>query len=415
MPTAPGKLFAAILLLTGLQVQAQMPISAEVYNARLDMQGHQLGFQLQLELTANSAEEFAPLSFTLINGVEQLTGEVTQRADSFVCVMPVFNTEIVFVGDAHLKKLRGFWYDHSRPGNYVLPFQAEQLPADEKAYRFFKNPAPAHNNMSGRFAVQLVDSEATDNTIGIFEQTGNYIKGTFLTTTGDYRFLEGEVDGDTFYLSAFDGSHAFLFIGKMLSNDSISGNFYSGIHYTAALYGRRNDHAQLPDAESLTYLKPGYDKIAFSFPDAAGKMVSLDDALFSNKAVIITITGSWCPNCMDETSYLSEVEDKFKAQGLEIIALSFERKTDSATFAASINKVRTHFGTDFTYLNAGLPKTASAALPMLNKVMGFPTMILLDRNHKVVSIHTGFSGPATGQLFVDFQKQFEEELKKAME
>lgn len=414
MLNAIGKSFIALLLIASLHAQAQMPISTETYHATLDMQGQQLGFQLELEITANSSEAYAPLNFTLVNGVEQIAGEVIKRNDSFVCIMPVFNTEIVFVGDNHLQEIHGRWYDHSRQGNYFLPFKATQISKDEKRYRYFKQLTAPKANISGTFAVSFNDGESTDNTVGIFEQKNNYLTGTFLTTTGDYRFLEGEVSGDKFYLSAFDGSHAFIFQGKIISNDSIIGVFYSGIHYLSLFNGKRDANAKLPDESKLTFLKPGYDKISFSFPDENGKMVSLDDAKFSNKAVIVTITGSWCPNCMDETSYLSEVEDKFKKQGLEIIALSFERKTDPETFAWSINKVRTHFGTDFTYLNAGLPKTAGDALPMLNKVMGFPTMILLDRNHQVVAIHTGFSGPATGKLFLDFQTKFEEELSKAL-
>lgn len=414
MPSAFGKCIVVVMLLSSLQMHAQMPISTEAYHATLDMQGQQLGFKLLLEISVNSPDEFVPMQFTLVNGVEQISGQVIKRADSFVCVMPVFNTEIVFVGDAHLKEIHGRWYDHSRTGNYFLPFKATQETPDQRSYRYFQHPATPITNISGTFAVRFNDGETTDNTVGVFEQTGNYLKGTFLTTTGDYRFLEGEVSGDKFYLSAFDGSHAFIFQGKIFSADSIVGAFFSGIHYLALFNGKRDANAALPDESKLTFLKPGYDKIAFSFPDENGKMVSLDDPKFANKALVITITGSWCPNCMDETSYLSEIEDTYKKQGLEIIALSFERKTDPETFAASINKVRQHFGTDFTYLNAGLPKTAGDALPMLNKVMGFPTMILLDRHHQVVAIHTGFSGPATGQLFLDFQKKFETELQQAL-
>ncbi|MBK8344453.1 MAG: hypothetical protein IPL12_14725 [Bacteroidetes bacterium] len=44
---------------------------------------------------------------------------------------------------------------------------------------------------------------------------------------------------------------------------------------------------------------------------------------------------------------------------------------------------------------------------MLNKVLGFPTTIILNSNHEVVEIYTGFNGPATGDLFLQYQKEFE--------
>ena len=49
---------------------------------------------------------------------------------------------------------------------------------------------------------------------------------------------------------------------------------------------------------------------------------------------------------------------------------------------------------------------ASKKLPMLNKVMSYPTTIYLDRAGKVRKIHTGFNGPATGEKYEEFKKEF---------
>ena len=407
-----------LFLATPLATQAQQVSKMQkFYLATIDMQGTQLPFQMSVTLIYYAPDNLIPYSFTLINGDENISGMIMPSAhrDTFTCVMPVFNTAIIFTTTKEAQVFNGYFIDYSRTGNYTLPFSARMLPDDQEDTRFVcARETPPTVNVHGRYTAVFYDNGVPDSTVGIFEQTGKYLRGTFLTTTGDYRFLSGNVCGNRMYLSAFDGSHVFLFEGEVQADSTILGHFYSGSHFHATFTARRNPLAKLPDDTKLTYLKPGYDKIDFRFPDMQGNMVSLSDAQFVNKPVIITITGSWCPNCMDETSYLSEVEEKYADSDLEIIALSFERKTDTASFTAAVNKVREHFGTDFIYLNAGLPKTASDALPMLNKVMGFPTMILLDRNHRVVSIHTGFSGPATGKLFLEFQKKFEMELEQAM-
>jgi hypothetical protein len=58
----------------------------------------------------------------------------------------------------------------------------------------------------------------------------NKVTGTFLTTTGDYRFLEGTVSGNQLYLSCFDGGHAFLFTAKIDDDKTLSdGKFFSGL------------------------------------------------------------------------------------------------------------------------------------------------------------------------------------------
>lgn len=407
-------LLAAPALSTAQAQQVQT--MKKFYLATLDMQGTQLPFQLSVTLIYYAPDNLIPYDFTIINGDENITGRIYPRPDrdSFVCRIPVFNSEVVFATTPDANRWEGRFYDHSRPGNYYIPFTAVMLADDKEDTRFPCTDVPPAVDISGRYSAVFFDNGVPDSTVGIFEQQGKYLKGTFLTTTGDYRFLSGNVCGNAFYLSAFDGSHAFLFEGTVKEGGRLEGRFFSGKHYTNTFTAVKDPKAALPDDTKLTYLKPGYDKIAFSFPDVDGNMVSLNDERFRNKAVIITITGSWCPNCMDETSYLSELEERYAGRDLAIIALSFERQTDPENFRKNIQKVREHFGSDFVYLNAGLPKTASDALPMLNKVMGFPTMILLDREHQVRSIHTGFNGPATGKLYLEFRDAFEGELERVL-
>ena len=79
--------------------------------------------------------------------------------------------------------------------------------------------------------------------------------------------------------------------------------------------------------DQLVKLKPGSRKFSFSFPDLNGDKVSLQDSIFSNKVVIVMAIGTWCPNCMDETMFYGEIFEKYRDQGLEIVALCFEDKT----------------------------------------------------------------------------------------
>jgi thiol-disulfide isomerase/thioredoxin len=391
-------LFIALLVSVTLTVNAQ----SAYYRASLTTPGGDLIFFFSIDKNV----EGAPVKYTLENGVETIAGLCSQRGDSIVFASPVFNSEIVAKFNDDKSQLNGKWYDKSRVGNYYLPFSAVLV--KENVYKPGLTAPVA--DISGRYDAKFIDGDVIDNTVGIFKQEGNKLSGTFLTTTGDYRMLNGYVSGDDFYLTAFDGSHAFLFKGKILENKTLAGYFYSGIHFQSPFIASLNPQAALPDPTSLTYLKEGYSKIAFSFPDEKGNIVTLNDAQFKDKVVIILITGSWCPNCMDETSYMHEIEEKYKGKPVAIVALSFERQTDPVAFAQNIARLKQHFGVSYPFLNAGLPKTASTALPMLNKVMGFPTTIILNKQHDVVEISTGFNGPATGDVFVQYQQSFEKML-----
>jgi thiol-disulfide isomerase/thioredoxin len=40
--------------------------------------------------------------------------------------------------------------------------------------------------------------------------------------------------------------------------------------------------------------------------------------------VLVTLMGSWCPDCHDEAPFLESLYRKYRSRGLEIVALSFE-------------------------------------------------------------------------------------------
>ena len=339
------------------------------------------------------------------NGDERLkVEEIEIEEDSIRIKMPLFDSEI------HVKqeknKLIGFWIKHLGNKDVLMPFEA----IFDKAYRFSETSEASVKNISGRWETTFITYENdTSIAVGEFTQKGKKVNGTFLTTTGDYRFLEGEVNGSNVSLSCFDGSHAFLFTATINDeNKLINGKFYSGLSYSENWYATKNPDAKLPDAYSLTYLNSGYNNIEFTFPDLNKKNVSLSDDKFKNKVVIIQIMGSWCPNCMDETAFLSDFYREKQAKGLEIIGLAYERSADFTKASKNVLQLKKRFNADYTFLIAGVNDKAKVneTLPMLSKVLAFPTTIVLDKSGKVNTIHTGFSGPGTGIYYDNFVIDF---------
>lgn len=354
-----------------------------------------------LPFSALIIDENGRLQFYAINGEERIRAdEFEVKNDSIFIRLPIFNTALK--GKLVDGEIHGNFFDYSRKGNYRLPFVARK----DVMYRF---PVDAETdvNVTGKWRVEF--SPGSDNqylAIGQFEQRGNRAYGTFLTTTGDYRYLEGNVVRDSLLLSCFDGSHVFLFKAKV-SRDRIEGDFWSGNHWQENWAGERDDDFELPDPTTLTYLKPGYSKLSFAFPNVDGKMVSLDDERYEDKVVIVQLMGSWCPNCMDETAYLVSLYDKFHGQGLEVISCAFERSDNEETNIRSVKRLQEHFHVPYEMLLAGKAskKEAAQKLPMLNHVLSFPTSIFIDRNGEVRRIHTGFAGPGTGEYYHEFVEE----------
>ena len=113
---------------------------------------------------------------------------------------------------------------------------------------------------------------------------------------------------------------------------------------------------------------------------------------------------------MDETAYLSKFYDRNKNKDVEILGLAFERTTDFEKSKKNIERLKNRFNVGYDLLITGFTndkEDAAKALPMLNKVVAFPTMIIIDKKGEVRKIHTGFSGPGTGKHYIEFVNEFE--------
>ena len=346
----------------------------------------------------------SPTSFTMFNAEEAIEiTDITYKNDSIYIKNPVFEGYFAAVFEG--KNLKGEFIKESLE-RYV-PFTAEF----ENTTRF-TNVSQSTKNSSGIWEMVFSKDIEGDEYIakGIFEQNGDKVTGTIRTTTGDYRYLEGVMDDDELKLSTFDGAHAFLFTAKV-TDSTLEGSFYSGNHWKEPFIAKRNETYELPDANTLTFLKDGYDRFEFSFPDASGNMVSLSDERFKDKAVVVQIMGTWCPNCLEESKYYTQFYDAHKDKAIEFVALAFEyAKTKEKAFAG-IERLRTQLDIKYPILLAQYETEdkakANEKLPMLNHVLSYPTTIFIDKIGEVRRIHTGFNGEATGKKYTEFKTEFE--------
>ncbi len=328
--------------------------------------------------------------------------EIRMERDSIHIYMPVFEGYISARSSG--EELRGRFRIESLDRS--VPFMARY----GERPRFLVGPAPLVD-LSGAWEVVFSPGTADEYPAkGIFRQEGDQLSGTFRTTTGDYRYLQGVVTGDSLKLSTFDGAHAFLFLAGM-ADSVMRGTFYSGNHFKEPFVGRRSPDYQLPDARTLTYLKPGYDQLEFEFPGPDGALVSLRDQRFNRKAVVVQIMGTWCPNCLDETRFLTDYMALEDTADLEVVALAFEyARTREAAFSR-IRRLRERLGMEYPILLAQYGSSdkllAQEKLPMLNQLISYPTTLFIDKEKNVRAIHTGFNGPATGAPYEAFKRQFD--------
>ncbi|MDP4820856.1 MAG: TlpA family protein disulfide reductase, partial [Saprospiraceae bacterium] len=115
----------------------------------------------------------------------------------------------------------------------------------------------------------------------------------------------------------------------------------------------------------------------------------------------------------DETTFLVDYIQKNPELEFEVVALAFERQREKEKAIRAINIYREKFQMDYPILLAGNEdkNDASEVLPMLNTVVAFPTLIIMDKKGAIRRIHTGFSGPATS-TYESFTREFDQMLRE---
>lgn len=367
-------------------------------------------------LRLNAGDATIPLRFDVLhdengrwririrNATEVIdVNDIELRGDSAIVRMPLFDSEF----RAHLLSdttMEGLWFNYLKGPDYHIPFFA----ARSDGPRFPKRPASSVISGTWR-AVFSEGAPESYQAVGLFEQFPNgQVHGTFMTETGDYRFLEGVTSGDSMKLSAFDGSHAFLFLAE-IRGDSMSGRFWSGSHWQEPWTAVRDESYHLRDPDSLTTLKNGIERISFSFPDLDGKPWSTEDPSVKGHPLIVHVMGSWCPNCVDETHLLKEMHEKYLARGLRIVAIGFEKHLDESKATASLRRFKERLQIPYPILLGGpaAKEQASARLPFLNHLISYPTCIFIGSDGRVKRIRTGFNGPGTGLHYTAYRSDLE--------
>ena len=360
-----------------------------------------------------------------LNGEERLRcDDIKSAGDSTTIRLHAFDAALVVRADGQ-GKLKGTWVKYDSKTPYRVPFTASA--GAQELFPVAKS-AEQTGSFGGTWRATFGEGKESYPATGVFTQTGNSVKGTFLTTTGDYRYLSGQVSGQDLRLSTFDGNHAFLFtahngpkepidITKEYAPNTLFGDFYSGKSGHETWTAVPDPKAKLPDADTLTYLKKGESRLNFKFPNVLeGGSISPTDPKYRGKVVVLQILGSWCPNCMDETNFLAPWYEKNKARGVEIIGLGYERSADYKVSAAKLRSMRERFKMSYDVAFAGVSDKDSVArsLPQLAKFLAFPTTIFLDKKGNVRKIHTGFAGPGTGKYYQEEMAGFNRTIDKLL-
>ncbi|HMF95807.1 MAG TPA: TlpA disulfide reductase family protein [Vicinamibacterales bacterium] len=245
-------------------------------------------------------------------------------------------------------------------------------------------------------------------------QSGAEVAGSILRVDGDTGTLVGRWNGGKLTLSHFAGERANLFEATPNPDGTLNVTLNGNAHYLVvrSSEARAKGIPEPPDPSRYTSVKDPTTPFRFAFPDLTGKTVSNTDATFKGKVVILSIGGSWCPNCHDEAPFLSELYRDYRTRGLEVIGLMFENDADPAVARPRVQSFIKKYGVTYPMLLAGTTQNIGEKLPQIVNFGAYPTTIYLGRDGKVRSIHAGFASPATGEEHTRLKTELRELVER---
>jgi len=388
----------------------------------------------ELPFTLRFADHGETLSASVVNGEESAPiSEVECVGSQVVLRFAWYDSEITAELDENGERMQGTWRRTSPGGEDRLAFEATKgaaprfraISQDVRAISqdlgaITPGPVTATSgvaespaaSVSGHWSVLFEDDDGQEEARGEFVQSDDgLVQGTFLTPTGDYRFLSGSFEQGVLRLSTFDGAHAFLFEARSQEDGSLLGDFWSRASYHATWTAHPIEETEevLPDPWTMVHLTNEEGLFRFAFPDTEGNLVTNEDARFAGKVVQVNIFGTWCPNCNDEAPLLAQWHRRYREQGLEIVGLAYEFTGDPERDREMLRRFADRYDIEYPLLLAGTSdkQDAAATLPDLSAVISYPTSIFIGRDGKVRRIYTGWSGPGTGVHFEELVAELE--------
>jgi thiol-disulfide isomerase/thioredoxin len=271
--------------------------------------------------------------------------------------------------------------------------------------------APA---IAGEWRIPTKSSKGETAWRFIVRQNGPVVSATILRIDGDTGTLSGRYGNGKFLVSHFSGGRPVKYEISQNPDGSLSLVQNGQQTFTAfKLTDPRAKEATPTSPTQFTRVKNPSEPFRFSYPDLNGKIVSNTDDRFKGKVVLVSITGSWCPNCHDEAPFLTELYRTYRGKGLEIVALGFE-EADQLKNPVRPRAFVKQFGIEYPFLLVGEPEEAPAKIAQAENLNAFPTTFVLGKDGRVRTVHAGFASVATGTVHAESKKEMTAEIERLL-
>ena len=133
--------------------------------------------------------------------------------------------------------------------------------------------------------------------------------------------------------------------------------------------------------------------VDFQLPGLDGKMVSFRD--IDADVILLDFWGSWCLQCRKSIAYERDLQTKLGAKRVKVIGIACEKGTKPEERLASAAKATRQLGINYPVLVSSMD--GSCPLQNAFQVQFYPTMVVLDREGRILHIERGATDATLGR------------------
>ncbi|MFT4111145.1 TlpA disulfide reductase family protein [Silvibacterium sp.] len=397
-----GWLLAGTLALGAIPALAQSTSGVDgVWSGTAQSNGQQVPLKLEIH------GEGDHLQAALLNGKQRSASSSGSYTDGHLALQFDYYANSI---DASLKDgtLTGTFSSRGRS----IPFTAQR---NTKAEPSSPNPV----NIGGDWEVEVKSSKNESAWTLHVKQSGPNVEAVIQRIDGDTGSLFGEWRNGQYEVSHFTAAGPSYAVLRPQADGTLQLVTPAHGGTTQTWTARRPQQARAAglaspdDPLQHTRLSNPSQPLAFSGKTLDGKTISNTDPDFKGKVVIVSIGGSWCPNCHDEAPLLESLYRKYHDRGLDIVELSFEEENQLAN-PTRLRAMIQQLGLTYQVLLTGTPDQLNEKITGVEHLDSWPTTFFIGRDGRVKAIHTGFAGPATGDAHRDLEKETDALVKKLL-
>jgi thiol-disulfide isomerase/thioredoxin len=113
--------------------------------------------------------------------------------------------------------------------------------------------------------------------------------------------------------------------------------------------------------------------------DLAGRAATVKLSDYAGKTVYLDFWASWCGPCKQSFPWMNDMQTRYGAQGLRVVAINVDQKSNDAQ--VFLRKTPAHFDIAFD---------PTGQTPKAYAIKAMPTSVLIGPDGKVLSVHSGF-------------------------